>query len=217
MRYTRIFSTLAAVTLACGSAFAQADKAAGEAAKAGLEASQARDWNRAIAEFKRAADADKKYAPNLSAALQQRAAVYLQQQNFPAAIADYSEALKIKPDDSDLLERRAYAFMQLKDYDHALADYNHAVKVEPNDVKHYLLRSYIYEVKGDVKNGMADCDTALKLQPGNPEAMSRKMRFQRRMEAAAAPTPVQMPNGPIANPALQQQPAAPPAAATAKP
>ena len=70
MRYTRIFTTLVAVTLACGSALAQGEKEAAEAAKAGLEASQAKDWNKAITEFKRAADADKKYAPNLSAALQ---------------------------------------------------------------------------------------------------------------------------------------------------
>lgn len=202
--------------LALNSAFAQAEKEAAEAAKAGLEASKAKDWDKAINDFKRASDGDKKYAPNLAAALQQRAAANVQKQNFPAAVADFSEALKIKADDPDTLERRAYALMMMKDYDHALADYNQAVKLEPKDVKHYLLRSYIFELKGDVKNGMADCDTVLKIDPKNQEALSRRMRLQKRVEAAQAPTPVPIPSGPIANPKLQQQPAGAPAA-TAKP
>ena len=220
MRYTRFFSLLTVTLLALlavRQTVAQGNQEAANAAKEGMEATQGKDWNRAVEAFKKASSMDEKYAPNLAAALQQRATVYMSQQKFPEAIGDYTQAIKIKAD-GDTLERRAYALMQMKDYDHALGDYTEAIKLEPKDPKPYLLRSYILELKGDVKNGIADCDSVLKLQANNPEAMSRKMRLQKRAQLASQATPPPMPNGPIANPALQKAATATPTpAAPAKP
>jgi tetratricopeptide (TPR) repeat protein len=180
-----------------------------EAAKAAHDASEAaknKDWNKAVEGFKRAADTDHKFAPNYFAALVQRGAAYREQQKFPEAIADFTEALKIKPDDADTHERRAYAYLQMKDFDKALQDYTDSLKADPKEVRVYLLRSYLYEMKGDAKNGIADCDTILKLQPGNPEATARKARLQAKLnQPAPAPT---LPPGPIANPNLPKGTAA---------
>lgn len=202
------------LTLGATNLSAQGNQEAANATKEGHDAAKAKDWNKAVDAFKKATSLDSKYAPNLAAALQQRAGVYVSQQKFPEAIGDYSEALKIKPD-ADTLERRAYALMQVKDYDHALGDYTEAIKLEPKNQKPYLLRSYILELKGDVKNGVADCDAVLKLEANNPEAMSRKMRLQKRAELANHPTPPPIPEGPIANPALKK--ASPSPAAATKP
>ena len=145
------------------------------------------------------------YAPNLASALQQRATIYVSQKKFQEAIADYSEALKIKSDDPNVYERRAYAEMQLKDYDKALHDYNEAIKHSPEEAKYYQVRALIYQNKGDFKAALADTEKTLKLDPGNADAQSRKKFLDAKLHGT--PTPVPMPSGPIRNPN------APPAAA----
>ena len=162
------------------------------------EAAKAKDWNKAVEGFHRATEMDRKYAENYFAALVQRGAALREQQKYPEAIADFTEALKIKANDADTHERRAYAELQMKDYDKALADYDASLKADPKEARVYLLRSYVYEMKGDFKRGIADCDTVLKLTPGNAEATARKQRLQARLNAPPpAPT---LPPGPIRNP-----------------
>src|SRR5207237_1119212 len=76
--------------------FGQGNQEAGNLTREGIEASKAKDWDKAIAAFKRAAQLDEHYAPNLASALQQRATVYVSQGKFQEAVTDYSEALKVK-------------------------------------------------------------------------------------------------------------------------
>ena len=205
MRFTRFTLTISAtIALLLAPAVRAAENA--EAAKAAHDASEAaknKDWMKAVEGFKRATEADHKWAPNYFAALVQRGAAYREQGKFPEAIADFTEAIKIKPDDADTYERRAYVYIQLKDYDKALADYTDSLKRDPKEVRVYLLRSYLYELKGDAKNGIGDCDAILKLDPRNQEAAARKARLQAKLNAPPpAPT---LPPGPIKNPNLPPQ------------
>lgn len=205
MRFTRTHLTigLACIAAALSSPAARASEnaAAAKEAHEASEAAKAKDWNKAVDGFRRASEADGKYKPNYFAALVQRGAVFREQQKFPEAIGDFTEALKVKPGDADTHERRAYAYMQMKDYDKALADYNDSLKADPKEVRVYLLRSYLFEMKGDTKKGIADCDTILKLQPGNPEATARKARLEAK-EHQPPPAPT-LPPGPIRNPNLK--------------
>jgi len=185
--------------------FAQGNQEAANLTREGIEASKAKDWDKAIAAFRKAAQLEGHYAPNLASALQQRATIYVNQKKFQEAIADYSEALKIKSDDPNVYERRAYAEMQLKDYDKALHDYNEAIKHSPEEAKYYQVRALIYQNKGDFKAALADTEKTLKLDPGNADAQSRKKFLDAKLHGT--PTPVPMPSGPIRNPN------APPAAA----
>ena len=134
MRYMKLLG-LEMMVFAIGATvlFGQGNQEAANLTREGIEASRVKDWDKAIAAFKRAAQLDEHYAPNLASALQQRASLYVSQQKFQEAVADYSEALKIKAKDPDIFERRAYAEMQLKDYDKALHDYNEAIKLSPEE------------------------------------------------------------------------------------
>jgi tetratricopeptide (TPR) repeat protein len=204
----KIFSPIcliAAVAISFGQfAYSQGNPEAAKLAREGAQAGRDQDWDKAVSLFRRATEIDRKNAPNLAAALQQRAAAYFAQQKFDLAMADFSEAIKLTPNDPNVYERRAYIEMQVRDYDEALADYSQAIKLRPNEVRYYLLRSYIYETKGDIKNSMADTDKVLELQPKNPEALARKQRLKTILQSQAAPPP---PPGPIKNPA--QPPPAP--------
>ena len=192
--------------------FGQGNQEAANLTKEGIEASRAKDWDKAITAFRRAAQLEEHYAPNLAAALQQRATIYVGQKKFQEAIADYSEALKIKSDDADVFERRAYAEMQLKDYDKALHDYNQAIKISPQEAKYYQVRALIYQNKGDFKAALADTEKTLQLDPENADAQSRKRFLDAKLHGT--PTPMPMPSGPIRNP---NAPPAPPAGGTPAP
>lgn len=184
-------------------AVAQGNREAAKLTKEGAEALKAKDYNRGVELFQRAASLDPKNNKGYSAALQQRAYALTTAQKYQQAIEDYNAALEITPDDPGIYERRAYSEMRLGDYDHALADYNELIKHKPNEVRYLLYRSYIYEVKGDIANGMADCDKVLQIQHNNPEAKARKQRLTQVQQSQVQPTPP----GPISAP---QQPAAPP-------
>jgi len=188
----------------------QGNQEAANLTREGIEASKAKDWDKAITAFRRAAQLDQHYAPNLASALQHRATVYVSQKKFQEAIADYSEALKIKSDDPNVFERRAYAEMQLRDYDKALHDYNQAIKINPQEAKYYQVRAIIYQEKGDFKAAMADTEKTLQLDPNNADAQSRKKFLDAKLHGT--PTPMPMPSGPIPNPN-----APPPAAAGGTP
>ena len=197
----------------CGSRFAQAQvnkQTAKEVAKysrEGFEATEAKDWDKAVDAFRKATQLDRKQEPNLIAALQHRGMENTTQQQYPEAIADFSEALKLKPDDAGIYERRAYVEMKINASDKALADYSEAIKLKPSEVRYYLLRGYIYETKDDIKSSMADTEKVLKLDPNNQQALSRKKRLEAR-QAANAPLPPPPPRGnsPKASPAAGRTP-----------
>lgn len=180
---------------------AQGNKEAAKFSREGFEATKNKEWDKAVAAFRKATELDRKQAANLVSALQHRGMEYTTQQKYPEALTDFSEALKMKSNDPDIYERRAYVEMKTNDYDKALADYSEAIRLSPNEVRYYLLRSYIYETKGDVKNSMADTEKALKLDPKNAEAKSRKARLEARQSAALPPA-----NSPRPAPAASKSP-----------
>ena len=199
MRYMKVWSLpIVGFAFAATMVLGQGNQEAANLTREGIEASKAKDWDKAIAAFRKAAQLEGHYAPNLASALQQRATIYVSQRKFQEAIADYSEALKIKSDDPNVYERRAYAEMQLKDYDKALHDYNEAIKHSPEEAKYYQVRALIYQNKGDFKAALADTEKTLKLDPGNADAQSRKKFLDAKLHGT--PTPAPMPSGPIRNP-----------------
>ena len=109
MRYMKLLG-LEMMVFAIGATvlFGQGNQEAANLTREGIEASKAKDWDKAIAAFKRAAQLDEHYAPNLASALQQRATVYVSQGKFQEAITDYSEALKVKAKDPDIFERTSH-------------------------------------------------------------------------------------------------------------
>lgn len=199
MRYIKLFSLgMMAFAIGTASLLAQGNQEAANFTREGIEASKAKDWDKAIVAFKKATQLEARYGPNLASALQQRATVYVSQKKFPEAIADYSEAIKVKANDPDIFERRAYAEMQLKDYDKALRDYSEAIKLSPEEAKYYQVRAYILQMKGNMKAALADANKTLQLDPNNVDAEQRKRFLEAKLNGPA--TPVPMPTGPIPNP-----------------
>ena len=97
------------------------------------------DYGRALS----AADMAIKLLPKKDAeyvifAYSTRANVYLILEDTVKAIADYTTAIKIKPDESDLYEKRAQIYYELGRYDLADADYQKMIELKPGDTMGYM-------------------------------------------------------------------------------
>jgi tetratricopeptide (TPR) repeat protein len=82
--------------------------------------------------------------------LKTRGKVYYDRGEYDLAIAEYTAALKINPNDADILNRRGAAYEDKDDYDPAIADYTQAIRIDPN----YTLAKKYREIARGKKFGI---------------------------------------------------------------
>src|SRR5437899_8205853 len=86
---------------------AQGSSEANRLAREGAEAAKNQDWDKAVELLRKATAMDHKYSDELSAVYQQRGYAGASNQQFQDAINDYSEALKLTPQNVRIYEQRA--------------------------------------------------------------------------------------------------------------
>ena len=90
--------------------------------------------------------------------------------DYQSAIADYNQAIKIKPDGATAYYNRGIAKKNLGDYQGAIADYNQAIKIQPDYVDAYINRGVAKKNLGDYQGAIADYNQAIKIQPDYVDA-----------------------------------------------
>jgi clan AA aspartic protease (TIGR02281 family) len=87
----------------------------------------------------------------LSSCLKARGDIYQGIENYEAAIADYTAAIKVTPQNEDWYISRADAYIQIDEYVKAALDCKQALKIDEGNVKAWsnLGRTYFYEKKYD--------------------------------------------------------------------
>lgn len=81
------------------------------------------------------------------------------------AIADLSEAIKLKPDNSAAFILRGNSYDAKGDLDRALSDYNEAIRLDPGDATGYFNRAEVHFAKGEKDKAVADYTKALEIDP----------------------------------------------------
>lgn len=145
------------------------------------------DYTNAISNmrFRRDADSTTVY-PEYSEILVARGTLYYRvMKDYDKAIADYSQALLLHPNNIETLAYRSHVYTQKRDYrkggamDKAIADMDRAIEIKPNDAGLYLGRGIQYgawgyyfsllnnkeESKIRYKKALNDYNMAVKLNP----------------------------------------------------
>jgi tetratricopeptide (TPR) repeat protein len=89
--------------------------------------------------------------------------------NYAQALADYSEAIRLAPDQPAWLHNRAMTWIEQRQYERAIADFSEFLKFHP-DAGVYNNRGNAYRDLGNFAQAVADFLEAIRLKPNDPAA-----------------------------------------------
>ncbi len=108
------------------------------------------------------------------------------------ALADFTTALKLNPNDARVCNSRATTYMAMGDLARAMADCNRAIEIAPSYATPYQNRSLVREATGDLAGAWQDLQRALELAPTDDRALARGRQLAARLKregVAVAPPP----------------------------
>ncbi len=101
----------------------------------------------------------------------ERGVGYFRAKEWDLAIADFSEALRLNPQDNVLWANRADAYRSKKDYARALEDSQRSIGLNPKNKRNFYVRGLIYYDKDDYDLAIPQFTQAIKLDPKYDEAI----------------------------------------------
>src|SRR6266508_103288 len=109
----------------------------------------------------------------LAEAFNNRAIGYRLKGEYDRAIADYDQAIKLKPS-AEAYFNRGNAHLGKSHYHHAIDDYNQAIKLKADFAAAFDNRCWARAVVGILKPALADCNEALRLLPNNAATLDSR-------------------------------------------
>jgi len=91
-------------------------------------------------------------------------------QNYDAAIAEYSEAIRLKPSYAKAYLKRGWSYLVKKYKDEAIADFTEAIRLAPDSADAHYARGFAYLGKREPHQTIKDCSEALRLDSRHAEA-----------------------------------------------
>jgi tetratricopeptide (TPR) repeat protein len=98
--------------------------------------------------------------------------------DYAKAVAEYSEVLKLLPNDDDsftkgertftkgdIYQARGNSYGWLEQFEKAFADFDKAISLEPKKGQFYYMRSLLYIKDGEMEKAKADIEKAVELNP----------------------------------------------------
>ena len=114
-----------------------------------------------------------------AAAYLMRGDAYLEVKDYDHAIADYSQAIRLKPDYAEAYNNRGFAY-SLKgkiEMPNAIADYSQAIQLRPDYAIAYNNRGVASMASGHAEEAFSDFNRALQIQPDFPQAYSNRGNY----------------------------------------
>jgi tetratricopeptide (TPR) repeat protein len=91
-------------------------------------------------------------------------------QNLREKLANYGEAIRLKPDYGAAYNNRGYTRKELGDTRGAMSDFDNGIRVDPSVIALYINRAALRKTLGDLDGALEDCENALRLSPRNGPA-----------------------------------------------
>ncbi|MDR1902847.1 MAG: tetratricopeptide repeat protein [Treponema sp.] len=87
------------------------------------------------------------------------------------AIADFTQTIRLDPDDAYAYSNRGVAYEKKEMFDRAIEDYNQAIRINPNYANAYINRGRLmYWQKGMFDQAIEGLNHAIRLDPNSAEA-----------------------------------------------
>ncbi|MDZ4738333.1 MAG: tetratricopeptide repeat protein [Alphaproteobacteria bacterium] len=96
--------------------------------------------------------------------------------NRDRAIADYGQAIKLKPNHAEAYFSRGTLYYLAAQHDQAIADFDRAIRQRPGKVLYFSYRGQARHAKGQWAAAISDFDHAIKLQPKSAETLVDRAR-----------------------------------------
>lgn len=96
---------------------------------------------------------------------QKRGLAHVQQKQLDAAIADFTEAIRLKPDDADAYFSRGITFSGQGKIDQAMADFTEVIRLRPTDHLAYYQRGLLYRIRQEPERALDNFNRAIALRP----------------------------------------------------
>ncbi len=90
--------------------------------------------------------------------------------DYDRAVADASEAIKLKPGEAPARAMRGGMHLAYNEYQKAIADFDEALRLNPAEADFYGSRAYAYAQSGDTDKAIADYSELLRLRPTDANA-----------------------------------------------
>jgi len=90
--------------------------------------------------------------------------------NYNKAIEEYSEAIRLDPNNAKAYANRGFAYQMKSQYDKAFNDYSEAIRFDQNNAWVYTKRGMIYNYKQWYDKAINDFNEAIRLDPNSAEA-----------------------------------------------
>ena len=102
---------------------------------------------------------------NLTIAFYNRGTAWNSKGNYDRAIADFNEAIQLRPEYALAYNNRGNAWGNKNDYERAIGDYSEAIRLNPKYALAYSNRGTAWNHKGDYDRAIADYSEAIRLNP----------------------------------------------------
>lgn len=156
---------------------AAAQPADPEYAKARADCEQDADADRQIAGCTAVIESGREAKEVRGIAYANRGFGYMQKNDQVAAIASYSDAIRLYPQYPNGWWGRADAYSARREYDAAIADYTEALKLLPNDAEFLNNRAMARMHKGDLDAALADAEAAVTADPKSAPAYDTRAQI----------------------------------------
>lgn len=116
--------------------------------------------------------------PDANVALTDRSSASTQpkskDRDYPAAIAQYTLAIQLNPNDALAYCYRGVAYYRLGDGNSAMADYDRAIEIDPSLAIAYYRRGFLRYLAKDYIGAIADYNKAIEFKPDFAVAFSNR-------------------------------------------
>ena len=116
-------------------------------------------------------DERREYDKALHAAwLRGRGLLFDEKRDYDKAIRDYSDAIRLNPQDALSYLDRGISYKGKKEYDKAIADYSEAIRLDNKWSNPYYNRGNVYRARQEYDKAIADYSEATRLDPNDPDS-----------------------------------------------